>query len=85
MRVSVTPNGVAIFYGLAVLLALAAGVAAGLGPLFYGVLLAYAAHLAWQVRSLRLDNATLALTLFRSNREAGVLLLAAIAFGAVHV
>ena len=80
-----TPRGVAAFYGLAVLLALGAGFAAGLGPLFYAVLLAYAAHLAWQVRSLRLDNATLALTLFRSNREAGVLLLAAIAFGAVHV
>ena len=80
-----TPTGVAIFYGLAVLLALAAGFAAGLGPLFYGVLLAYAAHLLWQARALRLDNATLALTLFRSNREAGVLLLAAIALGAARL
>ena len=80
-----TPRGVGAFYGLAVLLALAAGFAAGLGPLFYVVLIAYAAHLAWQVRALRLDNATLALKLFRSNREAGLILLAAIALGAVRL
>ncbi len=77
-------RGVGAFYGLAVILALAAGFAGGLGPLFYGVLVAYAAHLAWQVRALRLDNPALALTLFRSNRETGLILLAAIVLGAVH-
>jgi len=77
-------RGVAVFYALAGLMAAAAGYAAGLGALFYVVLLAYAAHLAWQVRALRLDNATLALRLFRSNRLAGFILLAAIALGGVH-
>ena len=48
------------------------------------VLVAYALHLAWQVRALRLDDPALALRLFRSNREAGVILLIAIALGAFH-
>lgn len=77
-------RGVAIFYGTAFLFALLVGISSGLGPLFYAVLLAYAAHLAWQVHALRLDNATLALRLFKSNREAGLILLAAIALGALR-
>ena len=81
---SAAAKGVAIFYGLAVLCALGAGWAAGLGPLFYAGVVAYALHLAWQVRALRLDNAMLALKLFKSNREAGFILLGAIALGALH-
>jgi 4-hydroxybenzoate polyprenyltransferase len=81
---SAAARGVAIFYGLTVLGALATGWAAGLGPLFYAGIAAYAAHLAWQVRSLRLDNAMLALKLFKSNREVGFILLGAIVLGAVH-
>jgi len=77
-------KGVALFYVLAAALALAAGAAAGLGLLFHLVLAAYALHLAWQVRALRLDDPALALRLFRSNREAGVILLIAIALGAFH-
>lgn len=77
-------RGVAIFYGIALLFAVLVGTSSGLGPLFYAVLIAYAVHLAWQVRALRLDNATLALRLFRSNREAGLILLAAVALGAVR-
>lgn len=72
--------GVAVFYVLAVLLAGAAGFAAGLGPIFYLGLAAYALHLAWQVKRLKPDDAALALRLFKSNREAGLILLAAIAF-----
>ena len=74
-------RGVGLFYGMAVLLAAMAGAAAGLGPLFYAVVVVYAAHLAWQVRSLRLDDPALALKLFKSNREAGFILLAAVAVG----
>ena len=77
-------TGVAVFYGLAVLMAALAGMSAGLGPLFFVGLVAYAAHLAWQVSRLRPDDPALALALFKSNREAGLILLAAIAFGAVH-
>ncbi|MNY23282.1 4-hydroxybenzoate octaprenyltransferase [compost metagenome] len=72
--------GVAIFYVLAVLLAGAAGFVAGLGPVFYVGLAAYALHLAWQVKALKPEDGVLALRLFKSNREAGLILLAAIAF-----
>jgi 4-hydroxybenzoate polyprenyltransferase len=72
--------GVAIFYVLAVLLAGAAGFTAGLGPIFYVGLAAYALHLAWQVKALKPEDGALALRLFKSNREAGLILLAAIAF-----
>ena len=78
-------RGIAVFYALALAMAVLVGAQAGLGPLFYVVLIAYAAHLFWQVRRLRLDNATLALKLFRSNREVGLILLAAIGLGALHL
>lgn len=76
-------RGVLIFYGLAILMAGLAGLAAGLGALFWLGLIAYAAHLILQVRKLRLDDAALALKLFKSNREAGLILLAAIALGSI--
>ena len=76
-------RGVLIFYGLAILMAGLAGLAAGLGPLFWLGLVAYAVHLFAQVRRLRLDDAPLALKLFKSNREAGLILLAAVALGSI--
>ena len=39
----------------------------------------YALHLAWQVKTLKPEDGALALRLFKSNREAGLILLAAIA------
>mgnify|MGYP000176148927 CR=1 FL=1 len=78
-------SGVAAFYGLAVVSAGLAGLTAGLSLLFFVGLVAYAAHLAWQVRTLKPDDGALALTLFKSNREAGLILLAAIALGAVSL
>jgi len=76
-------RGVGVFYGLTVVLTLAAGAAAGLGPLFYVALLPWAAHLLRQVRDLRPDDGMLALRLFKSNRDAGLLLLVAIILGSV--
>ena len=76
-------RGVGVFYALTVLLTLAAGAAAGLGPLFYVALLPWAAHMLRQVRDLRPDNGGLALRLFKSNRNAGLLLLVAIILGSV--
>ena len=76
-------RGVTVFYGLAILFAGLAALSAGLGPVFWLGLLAYAAHLFVQVRRLRLDDAMLALKLFKSNREAGLILLAAIALGCI--
>jgi 4-hydroxybenzoate polyprenyltransferase len=78
-------RGVAAFYALAAGLAAAAGVAAGLGPMFAVLIVALAGHLAWQAACLRLDDPALALKLFKSNREAGLILLAAIAAGAFRL
>jgi 4-hydroxybenzoate polyprenyltransferase len=75
--------GVAVFYGGAVVLAGAAGLAAGLGPVFWLGLAAYAAHLARQVARIDRNDPALALRLFKSNREAGLILLGAVALGFV--
>jgi 4-hydroxybenzoate polyprenyltransferase len=75
--------GVGVFYAGAVLCAGLAGVAAGLWPLFFLGLAAYALHLAWQVWRLRPDDGALALALFKSSRDAGLILLAAITLGAL--
>jgi len=75
--------GVAVFHGLAVAFAGLAGLSAGLGPLFWLGLIAYAAHLAWQVVKLDRNDGALALKLFKANREAGLILLLAIALGAL--
>ena len=69
-------TGVAVAYGLAV-----AGLAAGfLGVLGAGIwvagLVLMAAHLAWQVRHLDADDPGTALRLFKSNRDAGLFLVA---------
>jgi len=60
-----------------------AGLSAGLGPLFWLGLALYAAHLARQVVRLDRTDGALALTLFKSNREAGFILLAALALGSL--
>jgi 4-hydroxybenzoate polyprenyltransferase len=77
------PRGVAVFYAVAVACAAAAGWLAHLGPLYWLGLAAYAVHLAAQARRIRTDDPALALRLFRSNREAGLILLAAIGLGAL--
>ena len=75
--------GVAVFYGLAIVMVAVAGAAAGLGPVFWIGLVAYGAHLARQVIRLDRTDGAVALTLFKSNREAGLILLAAIALGSI--
>ncbi|WP_018633219.1 4-hydroxybenzoate octaprenyltransferase [Neomegalonema perideroedes] len=66
------------FYLGAFLLAGAAGWAAGGGWPFWIGLCAYGAHLVWQIRSLSIDDPAQCLKLFRSNREAGLLLMAGV-------
>jgi 4-hydroxybenzoate polyprenyltransferase len=75
--------GVAVFYGISLVLAALAGLSAGLGPLFWIGLALYAAHLARQVVRLDRTDGALALRLFKSNREAGFILLAAFALGSL--
>ncbi len=82
---SAVRSGVIAFYAVAALCAGLAGVAAGLWPLFFLVLAAYALHLGWQVWRLRPDDGALALRLFKSNRDAGLILLAAIGAGALSI
>lgn len=71
--------GVAAAYWLTlVLLALALWLTPA-GLLSWAGLVAFAAHLVWQVVALRRDDPALALRLFRSNRDAGLLLFGGIA------
>jgi 4-hydroxybenzoate polyprenyltransferase len=75
------PRGVIIFYLIAIALAVAAGAVSRLGPLFAPILALYGAHLIRQARSLRIDDPAGALKLFQSNREAGLILFAALIAG----
>jgi 4-hydroxybenzoate polyprenyltransferase len=51
----------------------------GAGPVAWTGFLAFAAHLAWQVRRIDRSDGVGALRLFRSNREAGLILAVALA------
>lgn len=69
-------TGVGVFYILAVISA-AAAIFLVKGGLFAFIgLSAFAAHLAWQVSAIRVGDPPLALMLFRSNRDAGLILFA---------
>jgi 4-hydroxybenzoate polyprenyltransferase len=70
-----------VFYGVSLALLALAGVAAGLGPLYLLGLVAVAAHFAWQIRTLERDVPANCLARFRSNRDAGLLVAAAILLG----
>ena len=78
-----TQMALTIFYTLAVLLI---GAALWRGesqwPAWIG-LAAFAAHLVWQVRTIRIDDSALCLRLFKSNRDAGLLLFAGLLVDAV--
>lgn len=72
------------FAGTLVLVALS-GWSIGLAWPFYAVLAVTAAHFAWQMRSLDLDNPRNCLRVFRSNRYAGLLIFAGIVLGQLAV
>lgn len=75
------PQAVLAFYGAAFALALAAAASARLGPLFLPFAALYAVHLSRQAAKLKMDDGALALRLFRSNREAALLLFAGLVAG----
>ncbi len=65
------------FYAAAVVLIAGAGLMAG-GSVFFTIgLIAFAAHLAWQVTRLDIDDSEHCLMLFKSNRDAGLILFGA--------
>jgi len=65
---------VGLCYALAALFVVLAARGAGAGLVGYLGVAAFAGHLAWQVLSLRERDGRGALTLFRSNRDAGLIL-----------
>ena len=65
------------FYAVAVVLIGAAGLLAGGGAVFLIGMLAFAAHLAWQVARLDINDPAHCLKVFKSNRDAALILFAA--------
>jgi 4-hydroxybenzoate polyprenyltransferase len=76
-------EAVATCFATAALLVLAALITAGAGGLAYAGLGLFALHLAWQVVRINRNDAGRALMLFRSNRDAGLLLFAGLLLDAV--
>jgi 4-hydroxybenzoate polyprenyltransferase len=72
----------ALFYSLAVLFIALAGWSAGAGIVFSLGLLAFAAHLCWQIRRLDIDDPVNCLIVFKSNRDAGLILFAGLVLDA---
>ncbi len=72
-----------LFYGLAGALIALAGSTAGGGAVFFAGVIAFGAHLAWQIRSLRIEDAGNCLFVFKSNRDAGLILFAALVVDAL--
>jgi 4-hydroxybenzoate polyprenyltransferase len=66
----------ALFNALAVILVGAAGFAAGAGAVFAFGLFAFAAHLIWQIIRLDIADPDRCLALFKSDRDAGLILFA---------
>jgi 4-hydroxybenzoate polyprenyltransferase len=73
----------AVFYTLAVALMAVAGWGAGAGIVFSLGLLAFAAQLSWQIARFRTGDPDLCLRLFKSNRDAGLILFAAMVLDVV--
>ena len=67
----------AVFYAAAVVLIGLAGLMAGGGPIFMAGMAAFAAHLAWQVWRIDINDPAQCLMLFKSNRDAGLILFGA--------
>jgi 4-hydroxybenzoate polyprenyltransferase len=71
-----------VFYTLAGLLIAIAGALAGAGFFFKLGLAAFSLHLGWQILKLDIDDPALCLRLFKSNRDAGLILFAAMVLDA---
>jgi 4-hydroxybenzoate polyprenyltransferase len=71
-----------LFYGIAVILLGAAGFSAGAGLVFALGLAAFVAHLAWQIVRLDIAAPDNCLAVFKSNRDAGLILFAGLVLDA---
>ena len=72
----------AAFFAAAVVLIGIAGFGVGAGTAFALGLAAFAVHLAWQVHRLDIGDPALCLRLFKSNRDAGLILFAGLVIAA---
>jgi 4-hydroxybenzoate polyprenyltransferase len=78
-----TRPALAAFYGIAVvLIAIALAASGARWPAAIG-LTAFAAHLVWQIVRLDISNPALCLRIFKSNRDAGLLLFAGLLIDAL--
>ena len=73
-----TKRWLVVFYTLAVIGVIAAGGAAGAGLAFYVIVTAGAGHLAWQIVTLDIADEKSCLSRFRSNRDFGAIIFAAL-------
>src|SRR5205085_9456910 len=73
-----TRPALVLLSALAVVLIGLAGWTAGAGLIFALGLAAFAAHLAWQIWRIDIRDPALCLMLFKSNRDAGLVLFAAL-------
>jgi len=78
-----TVGALRIFYAITIALAAAAGLTGGLNGAYIAFLAAPAAHFVWQTRKTDIDKPAVCLTVFKSNREAGLLILAALLLAAM--
>ena len=78
-----THQALIVFYALAVILIGMAIWLAGAGFPAWTGLAAFAAHLGWQIRRLKIGDPALCLRIFKSNRDAGLLLFAGLLADAV--
>ena len=78
-----TIGALKIFYAITIALAAAAGLEGGLHGAYVVFLAAPAAHFVWQIRNVNIDEPANCLSVFKSNREAGLLILAALLLAAM--
>ncbi len=78
-----TKPALAVFFAAAVVLIGLAGFYAGGGWVFGFALVVFAAHLAWQVMRLDIRDPVLCLALFKSNRDAGLILFGGLVLAAL--
>jgi 4-hydroxybenzoate polyprenyltransferase len=78
-----TRPALSAFYGLAVVLIGLALALCGAGFLAWIGLAVFAVHLVWQIRRLEIGDPALCLRIFKSNRDAGLLLFAGLLADAV--
>jgi 4-hydroxybenzoate polyprenyltransferase len=78
-----TQAALVVFYGLAVVLISVAFALAGVRYPAWIALAAFAVQLAWQISRLDIGDPALCLKLFKSNRDAGLLLFAGLVVDAV--